>query len=465
MTKKLLTAILCAIMFMHISGCAKPENGNGEQTPQDVDWSFYNERAEEFVTAIAGGDFDAAVAMFDSTMKRMLPAAKLQNDVWNVVLGQTGAFIGIHETENLAVDGYFISFITSEHENRGATLRVVFSENGLISGLYIDGYPTIAIEEAVQSDGFTNYPVIIGEGTDYPLDGILSIPDGVEGKLPAVVLVHGSGPNDMDETIFGNKPFRDVAEYLAKNGVAVIRYDKRTFTHGAALAQEFGGGLTVNEETIEDAILAAELLRSDRRIDEKRIFILGHSLGGMLAPRIHAEGGDFAGIISFAGSPRSLLDISYDQQMAYIAEMPEGAEKTASLAQMETYFYQIDVLLSLSDDEAKATQVSGGVYAYYFKEMDGRPAAGYISEISVPFLIMQGSKDFQVFADTDFVMWQELLEGRENVTFKLYDGLNHLFMASADGSITDFQEEYKVAGNVDPQVLADIVAWVNTISD
>jgi hypothetical protein len=172
---------------------------------------------------------------------------------------------------------------------------------------------TEVVGEDVQSEGFTDIPVIVGEGTDFPLNGILSMPDNVSGKIPAVVLVHGSGPQDMDETIFENKPFRDIAEHLASNEIAVIRYDKRTFAHGAKAVQTFGGGLSVWEETIEDAILAAEMLRSDPRIDENRVFIIGHSLGGMLAPRIHAEGGNFAGLILLAGSPRFLLDISKNQ--------------------------------------------------------------------------------------------------------------------------------------------------------
>ncbi|MCL2286291.1 MAG: alpha/beta fold hydrolase [Firmicutes bacterium] len=157
-----------------------------------------------------------------------------------------------------------------------------------------------------------NERVVIGQGTEWELDGLLTLPIGAGGTVPAVVLVHGSGPADMDATIFENRPFLEIAEYLAANGIAVIRYNKRTFTHGAEMIRQLGGSLTVWAETIEDAILATEILRADPRIDENRVFILGHSLGGALAPRIHAYGGDFAGLILFAGSPRSLLEIIFD---------------------------------------------------------------------------------------------------------------------------------------------------------
>jgi hypothetical protein len=76
---------------------------------------------------------------------------------------------------------------------------------------------------------------------------------------------------------------------------------------------------------------------------------------------------------------------------------------------------------------------------------------------------MQGEDDFQVYADVDFVMWQELLAGRTNATFKLYEGLNHLFMTSTGRSITEFQKEYEVANTVDEQVLADLVVWIKSI--
>lgn len=465
--KKLLTVFLILMLVVaSIGGCAKTEDENTDDSTLSDDkkadegeWDFYNKRAEEFVTSMADGDFDAAVAMFDATMKNGVPASTLQNDVWNLVVAQAGEFVGVYEIENSLIDGYYICFTTSRHETRGVTLRIVFSKDGLVVGLYIDSYPTIA-REIAQRNGFTDYPIVIGEGTDYPLNGILSMPDNVSGKVPAVVLVHGSGSSDMDETIYSNKPFRDIAEYLASNGIAVIRYDKRNFIHSAKMTQELGGSITVYEETVEDAVLAAEILKSDSRIDENKVFILGHSLGGKLAPRIHSQGGNFSGIISLAGSPRSLLDISYDQSMAYIDEMPEGDEKTTALSQMEEYSKQLDIWRSLSDDEAKNTPMSGGVSFYYYKDMEEHPVSEYVKDIDVPFLIMQGEKDFQVYADKDYTMWQELLADRANVTFKLYKDLNHLFMTSTGKNITEYQEEYKIENHIDNQVLSDIAEWI-----
>lgn len=110
-----------------------------------------------------------------------------------------------------------------------------------------------------------NEKIIIGKGTKYPLNGILSLPDNCTSMVPAVVLVHGSGPADMDESIGANKPFRDIAEALSAQGIAVLRVDKRTKIYGKQMLKESPGNVTVEGETIEDAILAAKLLKNDRR--------------------------------------------------------------------------------------------------------------------------------------------------------------------------------------------------------
>ncbi|CRK84675.1 alpha/beta hydrolase family protein [Neobacillus massiliamazoniensis] len=153
--------------------------------------------------------------------------------------------------------------------------------------------------------------IVIGTETKYPLNGILTIPNETNGLFPAVVLVQGSGPSNMDEKIGNNYPFKDLAEGLSEKGIAVLRYDKRTLVYGKEMRNDTG--ITVKEETIEDAILAADFLRKDSRIDSNKIFIVGHSLGGMLAPRIDAEGGNFAGVIIMGGSPRKLEEIMMDQ--------------------------------------------------------------------------------------------------------------------------------------------------------
>ena len=148
--------------------------------------------------------------------------------------------------------------------------------------------------------------ITIGKGTEYPLKGLLTLPDDNSSPVPAVVMVHGSGPSNMDELT----PFKDIAEGLAERGVASLRYDKRTFVYARKMRKT---DVTVKEETVDDALLAVELLKQTPQIDRERIFILGHSMGAMLAPRIDAEGAGVRGLILMAGTPYRLEDIVINQ--------------------------------------------------------------------------------------------------------------------------------------------------------
>ncbi|MCL1822724.1 MAG: alpha/beta fold hydrolase [Oscillospiraceae bacterium] len=317
-------------------------------------------------------------------------------------------------------------------------------------------------EESESEKRFIEIPVIIGEGSGWELDGILTLPDNTGQKVPAVVLVHGSGPSDMNGTVYENKPFLEIAEYLSSNGIAVIRYDKRTFTHGAKMLQELGGSFTVWEETIKDALSATEILKADPRINENKVYILGHSMGGSLAPRIHAMGGNYAGLILYAGTPRSLMELMADQQFLAVTETMEGEEleEMTALFQSGIVKEQITAVINTPDEEAKTQIDTFGTSVYYYKDLEINPADMFIENITAPFLVMHADNDFQVFTDKDFALYKELLSGRSNVTFKLYENLNHLFMPSTVTRSVDIHDEYKIKANVDGQVLKDIADWI-----
>ena len=302
--------------------------------------------------------------------------------------------------------------------------------------------------------------IIIGEGGPWPLNGILSLPGGAEGPVPAVILVHGSGSSDMDEKIFKNRPFRDLAEGLTARGIAVIRYDKRSFVHGRKLVKN--RSFTVYDETIEDAILAAALLRSDPRIDKNKVFMIGHSMGGMLAPRIDAMGGDFAGLIIMAGTLRKLEEVMFGQIDEMIADanplmrfLIKKQEK--SLRKKFAGLYEID------DEKAKEIKIMGGASAYYFKEMGLNDAPSYLAKMNKPILVLHGGKDCQV-SESDFEMYKELLGDRDNAAFRLYPELNHLFMPSVYGTLKKVMKEYKIKSRVADVVMDDIAEWIFEVS-
>ena len=305
--------------------------------------------------------------------------------------------------------------------------------------------------------------IIVGEGTQYPLKGCLTLPTDVSNPVPAVVFVHGSGSSNMDEKVGKLTPFRDLAHGLAAHGIASVRYDKRTFAHAFKLLRDKSLTVTVKEETIEDAILATELLRGDPRIDPANIFIIGHSMGAMLAPRVDKEGGNYRGLILLAGTPRRLEEVMVEQNNEVLAEM-KGLARRLVEKQIKKLNGTFDGLYEMSDEDAKKKKLGGGVTLYYFKEMGEPPVESYLKNLKKPILVMQGAKDFQVKADTDFRLYKELLADHPNASFILYENLNHAFVPSVYGSISKAKQEYGVEQHIGENVIADIARWIAQVT-
>jgi len=305
--------------------------------------------------------------------------------------------------------------------------------------------------------------IIVGENTKYPLNGLLTLPDNIATPVPAVVFVHGSGASNMDEKVGKLTPFKDLAQGLARHGIASVRYDKRSFTHGFKMLTDKSQDVTVKIETIDDAIMATELLRKDPRIDPERVFIIGHSMGGMLAPRIDAEGGNYAGLIIMAGSPRKLEEIILDQNEAALSST-KGFVNWIVKKQVAKFAAMFDGMYELSDEEAKKKKMGGGTTLYYFKEMGEHAAPGYLTVCEKPVLILQGEKDFQATVDKDFAAYKQLLAGKSNVTFRLYEDLSHAFVPSVYGDIMKAKQEYNVEQHISEVVITDIANWITKAS-
>jgi dienelactone hydrolase len=411
----------------------------------------YTPQAKQIIEQLVAGKYATVVESFDATVRKALPPEKVE-EVWKGAIGQYGSWRRIETTRREVAGKYEVVFVTCAFEHGKLDSKFVFSADGKVAGWFFLPAGSYRSPAYVDADKFEEVEVSIGKGSFLlTLPGTLTLPKQ-EGKLPAIVLVHGSGPNDRDETIGPNKPFRDLAHGLATRGVAVLRYEKRTKQH--PLAMTLMQKLTVKEETIDDAVEAVNLLARHERIDPKRIYLLGHSLGGMLIPRIAARQDKVAVYVSLAGSTRPLEDIILDQ-MSYILSLDglsAAEEKGLDELKAQVALVKSDKLTGQTPAKDLPLNIPP---AYWLDLRDYQPAeAG--KGIRQSMLIQQGERDYQVTLD-DFARWKTALADRPNVTFRSYPTLNHLFMP---GKGKSRPAEYTQPGNVAEEVVADIAKWI-----
>ncbi|NDV81214.1 alpha/beta fold hydrolase [Bacteroides sp. 51] len=284
----------------------------------------------------------------------------------------------------------------------------------------------------------------------FRLPGTLTLPKGMN-NVPVTILVHGSGPQDRDETIGPNKPFRDLAWGLAGRGIASIRYDKRTKVYGAGYAE---GGGTYDEETVDDALAAVELAKTIKTLDAKQIYIIGHSLGAMLAPRMAEQSKDLAGIIMMAGNARPFEEL-LPEQIAYIASLQDSSPETKK--QIEELKVQVANVKKLGTDGFdENTPLPMNIPRSYWEFSNSYKQVEVAKKLSLPILILQGERDYQVTME-DFGLWRFGLFRNPNVAFKSYPQLNHLFHEGS-GKATPF--EYNKEAYMPKYVLDDIAGWI-----
>lgn len=305
-----------------------------------------------------------------------------------------------------------------------------------------------------KADSFKERSVNIGDG-EWKLPGTLTVPSG-SGPFPAVLLVQGFGPRDRDDTHFAVRVFRDLACGLASRGIAVLRFDKRTVVYSRKMA---GKAYTPSDETVDDAETALDVLRAQPEVDGKRVFLLGHGMGGYLAPWIAGDDEKLAGVIIMGANARPLEDV-----MVEMLQYVEGLQVTpgARPEVVEKYKQDIDGakaqaarVKKLEESDADSPALLG-LPASYWLDLKGYDAIADAKKLTIPILILGGGRDFEAPA-ADFNAWKSGLAGSKNVTTKLYPAMNHVFVAG-QGKSTD--ADYKQPGHVAPEVVDDIAKFM-----
>jgi len=414
----------------------------------------FEDQGRTVVLEMAARHFDKVEAMFDERVTAAMPVEKLAQS-WDKLIEQSGDFKSIEKVRSEEKQGYQVVYVTTVFERRRRAVIVVFDTKGRI--VQFTSAPAESIEPWEQpgyahNDKFHERDIQVGS-SPWELPGTLTVPNGA-GPFSAVVLVHGSGPNDRDESIGPNKMFKDLAWGLASNGIAVLRYDKRTRVHGKEMVA-LASGFTVNEEVVDDARAAVALLAKQPEIQPRRIFVVGHSLGGMMAPRIADGDPQIAGLIIMAGASRPLEDLLVEQVRYSVGlsgkTSPEGEKQIARAEKTAADMRNPDLKPGMTVDFMGIP-----LPAAYVLDLRAYHPAETASRLKVPILVMQGDRDYQVGA-ADLNVWKQALGKKSTVTLKSYPALNHFFMPGA-GPSSD--AEYLKHNHVLEAVVEDIAGWV-----
>lgn len=317
----------------------------------------------------------------------------------------------------------------------------------------------------------------VNKDANITLVGTFTRPKG-EKKLPVAILISGSGPQDRDETISQHKPFLVLADYLTKQGIAVLRYDDRGFgestgNHSNATTYDFA----------LDAISAMDYLKTRNDVDANKIGLIGHSEGGIISPLVANKTDDVAFIVSLAGTGISGTELSVIQsktmrpfpvpdEAAYekaIREAIEIARQDKEVSEIkpelnEHYYTTIaPILKNLGVPETKVKEIIAGLvdmrttkWVRYF--YDYNPADEY-KKVSCPVLSLNGSIDTQVEAKINQDGLRDALTKGISQDFKIIEleGLNHLFQSAKTGKMDEYSE---IEETFSPKALKIISDWI-----
>ncbi|WP_103074735.1 alpha/beta hydrolase family protein [Solilutibacter silvestris] len=406
----------------------------GTDTPKTV--------AALLLDRLDAGQYDQAETLFDANMQLHVPADKLKS-VWQSLppAGERGTPRQFQQNDKQVVQQ------TLHRGTTSWTVAVAVDAQGKVSGFFVQPLAQAAPPPAIPADAnYSERDITVG-APGHPLGGTLAMPKG-NGPFPAVVLVHGSGPQDREETIGPNHVFTDIARGLAAQGIAILRYDKRTQARPGDFAS---GDITIDGETTDDAVAAIKTLSTTPGIDPKRIFVFGHSLGAMLAPRIAQRAGHVAGVIQLSGPARKLIDIIPYQQryMAKLEGKQDDPQTQAAIAGVERDIAAIR-------GNAKPDDQVMGLRASYWRSVDAIDPLADSKAVKLPMLLLHGDRDFQVPME-DWHTWQRAIAGDARFTLKLYPTLNHMGIA---GTGTPSTAEYANPGHVDAQLINDVADWI-----
>nr|WP_068891611.1 DUF3887 domain-containing protein [Pedobacter panaciterrae] len=410
-------------------------------------------RSQDFFKLLEDQKYPEAYGYLDSTFQAKVPEEDLQK-IWTQISEKLGKIETLDVVSSKTQGDFFVVTMEGKFTNDEQNFLLAFNKAEKIVGFFVQPKSTAPTYKLpVYADTTLYKETEINVKTPgHSLVGILTAPKKLA-SYPVVVLVHGSGPADMDETVGPNKPLKDIAVGLASKGIASIRYVKRTMIYGG----EFGKAFTVKEEVLDDAVAAIALARTLKEVNKKEIYLLGHDLGGMVAPRIAALAPDLNGIIMLAAPARKFTDLLVEQNkymFALAKDTTETGKKT-----LDTVIKELDVTRITKLGTMKPDSVLLGLPASYWIDLNlNDQVAAAKKLVKQRIFVGQGGNDFQV-STVDYNLWNTAIGKKKGSMVKLYPELNHLLSPQTEkGSM----EQYRTPVNVSDVLITDIASWIKT---
>ncbi len=432
--KKLITLLVAFILYLPIV------NGQSDSTMVN---------AAKFFNLLIKGKPEA-YNYFANEFKEKVTSSQI-NTIHQQFLLKFGGFNKIEKSSKITQQGIDYILLNTSFENANPLFSLSLDKNGKLIGFFLTKENlkvTYKDPEYANKSLYEEKDITIQVG-EFKMPGTLTIPKNAK-NFPILVLVHGSGNGDKDQTVFALKPFRDLALGLASQGIATLRYDKRTSIYSNPVTK--GEDFTVKQETEDDALAAIELAKNFAGVNKKQIYCLGLSLGGMLMPRIAERAKDLAGIVIAAGPARKFQDVSIEQNtLSFTQKLIDQKTLDSAIALLnETRFK------TLGNRKPNSTTIYGP--ASYILDLNNYNQTETIKKFKGKILILQGEKDFQV-SMTDFNLWKTAVKGNEKAKAISFPNLGHPFvLAGKTNTIAD----YNLPQNVPIQVIETISTWILT---
>lgn len=419
------------------------------------------EKTKTLTELLAKRDFDKFKESISEEFKKATEGQDL--DVFKMLEQELGAYKEIVKTEIETQNGYYLTDSTLQFEKGTVDQTIAFNGEMVADGVnYLNMKKDIVPEEGEKE-------ITLDAGTGYPVKGMIKMPKG-EVKA-GIVIVDGSGPNDMNMTLGQNKMMKHLSDQLAEKGFAVLRFNKRTYQYGKELAKIGMQNKTlIKDEFIDDAAEGLKTLAKEQGIPTDKLFILGHSQSGSYLPVINETAGNLAkGYIILSGTPTNIAELSKKQLEKVIEEGSENADEE-QVKMMKQNIKTNDELLkkieTMSDEELnKPENYPFGIPGVYVKDLMKYDPIKLYNDIKLPIFIRIAEFDKQV-PISELELWKNGLDKNENDSIEEVKGANHM-MQPSDGKtklanlITD---EYQKDAPIVSSVIDDIAAWIEKIT-